>query len=68
MAKGKTKEQTEIEVKKEFSQVKILVTHAGTHGSFVKGDKPVLEKSIADELERCGYGEIISTATEVGTK
>lgn len=63
----KKEPEVKLEVNKELAQVKVLTAHSGPHGSFTKGDTPILEKSIALELERCGYAKVLSTATGVET-
>ena len=60
-------ENAPLEVSQTLAHVKVLVPHSGPHGSFVKGDTPIMERSVALELARCGYAEVLSTATELET-
>lgn len=59
------KPQKEQKVLRSLSQVKVLVSHAGPHGSYIQGDKAIIDSEAARQLEKSKYVEILSTATEV---
>jgi hypothetical protein len=40
-------------------EIKVLVGHSGLHGSFVEGDKTLLNQDVAKRLEKVGYVEIL---------
>lgn len=50
-------------------KVRVNVAHAGSHGSFIKGDETLLNADVAKRLEKVGYVEILkkSGSQEEGT-
>ena len=51
-------------VEPETITVKVIVAHAGPHGSFVAGNIASIEAAIAKSLVKCGYAELIEKAVD----
>jgi len=68
-SKDTTPEGVELITKQVLIEIEIKVPHSGAHGTFIKGDRTVLDAGIAKELIRCGYAVECSRATgfEVAT-
>lgn len=46
------------------AEVKVLVAHAGLHGSFIPGDKPIIDLETARSLAKVNYVKVLKITEE----